>query len=89
MNKELFEALEALEKEKGISVDYMLEKIEAAMLSAYKSSYKRDGSPADNRGRRDFASTDPRAKREATGPENVRIKLDREKKEMRLYNLRL
>lgn len=86
MNKELFEALEALEKEKGISVDYMLEKIEAAMLSAYKSSNKRDGSTADgNRAKRDFAMMDSRIKRDASGPENVRIKLDREKKEMRIY----
>ena len=34
MNAELFEALEALEKIKGIPVDYMLEKVEAALLSA-------------------------------------------------------
>ena len=30
MNAEFFEALDLLEKEKGISKDYMLEKIEAA-----------------------------------------------------------
>ena len=36
MNAELFEALEALEKAKGIPVDYMLEKVEAALLSACK-----------------------------------------------------
>ena len=36
MNSELFEALELLEKEKGISVDYMLERVEAALISAYK-----------------------------------------------------
>ena len=36
MNAELFEALEALEKVKGIPVDYMLEKVEAALLSACK-----------------------------------------------------
>ena len=36
MNSELFEALEALEKEKGISTDYMLERVEAALISAYK-----------------------------------------------------
>ncbi|MBR2901138.1 MAG: transcription termination/antitermination protein NusA [Clostridia bacterium] len=36
MNKELFEALDVLEKEKGISKDYMIEKIEAALLSAYR-----------------------------------------------------
>ena len=41
MNAELFEALELLEKTKGIPVDYMLEKVEAALISAYK---KEEGS---------------------------------------------
>ncbi len=36
MNKELFEALNVLEKEKGIPKDYMIEKIEAALLSAFR-----------------------------------------------------
>ena len=36
MNAELFGALELLEKEKGIPKDYMLEKVEAALISAYK-----------------------------------------------------
>ncbi|MBQ4317068.1 MAG: transcription termination/antitermination protein NusA [Clostridia bacterium] len=36
MNKELFEALNVLEKEKGISKEYMIEKIEAALLSAFR-----------------------------------------------------
>ena len=36
MNSELFEALDMLEKEKGISKDYMLERVEAALISAYK-----------------------------------------------------
>jgi len=85
MNKELFEALEALEKEKGISVEYMLEKIEAAMLSAYKSSYKRDGAPNEGYRQKREYNSDPNGKRDTSGPENVRIKLDREKKEMRLY----
>lgn len=39
MNSELFEALELLEKTKGIPVDYMLEKIEAALVSAVKKEY--------------------------------------------------
>ena len=39
MNKEFFDALEALEKEKGIPVDYMIEKITAALTSAYKKEY--------------------------------------------------
>lgn len=36
MNSELFLALEALEKEKGISKEYMLERIEAALVAAVK-----------------------------------------------------
>ena len=39
MNKEFFLALDMLEKEKGISKEYMLEKIEAALLSACKKEY--------------------------------------------------
>ncbi len=39
MNKEFFIALEMLEKEKGIPKDYMYEKIEAALVSAYKKEY--------------------------------------------------
>lgn len=39
MNSELFEALELLEKTKGIPVDYMLEKVEAALVSAFKKEY--------------------------------------------------
>ncbi len=36
MNKEFFAALDMLEKEKGISKEYMTEKVEAALLSAFK-----------------------------------------------------
>lgn len=36
MNAELFEALDLIEKEKGISKEYMLERVEAALLGAYK-----------------------------------------------------
>ena len=39
MNKEFFVALDLLEKEKGIPKEYMLEKIEAALLSAIKKEY--------------------------------------------------
>ncbi|NMA51448.1 MAG: transcription termination/antitermination protein NusA, partial [Peptococcaceae bacterium] len=39
MNTEFLEALVDLEKEKGISVDILLEAIEAALLSAYKRNY--------------------------------------------------
>lgn len=36
MNAEFFTALELLEKEKGIPKEYMIEKIEAALVAAYK-----------------------------------------------------
>ncbi len=39
MNAEFFGALEQLEKEKGIPQTYMLEKISAALLSAFKKEY--------------------------------------------------
>ena len=39
MNKEFFVALDLLEKEKGIPKEYMLEKIEAALLSAFKKEF--------------------------------------------------
>lgn len=39
MNKEFFAALELLEKEKGIPREYLLEKIETALVSAFKKEY--------------------------------------------------
>ena len=39
MNAKLFEALDLLEKTKGIPVDYMIEKVEAALVSAFKKEY--------------------------------------------------
>ena len=36
VNKEFFLALEQLEKEKGISVDYMLDRVGQALITAYK-----------------------------------------------------
>ena len=61
MNAELFEALELLEKTKGIPVDYMLEKVEAALISAYK---KEEGSTS------------------------VRVAINREKRQLKLYRVR-
>ena len=61
MNAELFEALELLEKTKGIPVDYMLEKVEAAMQSAFKKEF---------------------------GSSAVRVAIDREKKEMKIFKQR-
>lgn len=39
-NKELELALEALEKERGIKKDYLMEQIEMALITAYKNNYK-------------------------------------------------
>lgn len=39
VNKELFEALAALDRERGISQEYMLERLEIALLSAYRKEY--------------------------------------------------
>ncbi len=39
MNVELIEALNALEKEKGIKADILIEAIEAALISAYKKNF--------------------------------------------------
>ena len=39
MNKEFFVALRLLEAEKGISQEYMIEKIEAALVAAFKKEY--------------------------------------------------
>ena len=36
MNNEFFEALELLNKQKGIPTEYMIERVEAALMSAYK-----------------------------------------------------
>lgn len=59
MNNELFEALDQLEKEKGIPKDYMLEKVDAALVSAYK--------------------------REHDGESNVRIVIDNDKREIKMF----
>ncbi len=39
MNMEIFEALKLLEKERGIPMDYMLEKIVKAIVTACKNNY--------------------------------------------------
>ena len=39
MNSEFFEALNLIEKEKGIPKAYMLERVEAALMSAFKRDY--------------------------------------------------
>ncbi len=61
MNAQLFEALQLLEKTKGIPVDYMIGKIEAALVSAYKKQF---------------------------GNTNVRIDINKTKKDMKVYRRR-
>ncbi len=39
MNSEFFKAIDLIEEEKGIPADYMLEKVEAALLSAAKKAF--------------------------------------------------
>ncbi len=58
MNKEFFEALEQLEQD-GIPKEYMLEKVEAALQTAFKKEYN--------------------------GQSNVRVMLDCEKKQVRVF----
>ena len=38
-NKEFFEAIELLEKEKGIPADYLLEKVCAAIVTSVRKDY--------------------------------------------------
>ena len=59
MNTEFFTALELLEKERGVPAAYMIEKIEAALVSAYKKEYGNNT--------------------------NVRILIDPNKKDVRVY----
>ena len=60
-NKDLFEALAALEKERGISQEYMLERVEAALQSAFKKEFH--------------------------GNENVDVKIDPLKQEVRMFKV--
>lgn len=61
MNTEFFAALDALEKEKGIPKEYMLEKVEAALVSAFR--------------------------KEEGGAENVRILMDEQKGDVKVYKV--
>ncbi len=68
MNKDFFEALNAIEKEKGIPKEYLIEKIEAALLTAFK----RDNSGLSNcRVKLDEEKKDFRFFRELTVVEEV------------------
>ena len=58
MNAEFFNDLDLLEQTKGIPKDYMIEKVEAALISAFKKEY---------------------------GKSNVRVVIDPEKKDVKVY----
>ncbi len=68
MNTEFFTALELLEKEEGIPQDYMLEKIEAALVSAFKKEY---GNNTNVRVNIDPAKKDVRVYQQKTVVEEV------------------
>ena len=61
MNQEFFNALDLLEKTKGIPKEYMIEKVEAALISAFKKEY---------------------------GTANVRVVINPEKKDVKVYECR-
>ena len=61
MNQEFFNALDLLEKTKGIPKEYMIEKVEAALVSAFKKEY---------------------------GTSNVRVVINPEKKDVKVYECR-
>jgi len=61
MNAEFFDALDMLEQTKGIPKEYMLERVEAALLSAFKKE---------------------------RGRSNVRVAINPEKKDIKLYECR-
>ena len=62
MNAEFFNALDMLESEKGIPKEYMFERVEAALISAYK--------------------------RENDTRTNVRVLIDQDKKEIKLFQIK-
>lgn len=67
MNKEFIEALEALEEEKHISKDKLIEAVEAAMLAAYKRNYWPTGKKEKEKDKENNVRAD-----------NVRIIVDRD-----------
>ena len=69
MNAEFFEAIEAIEKEKGIPQDYMLEKIRAALMTAFK----RDNPEGEMAGQLE------------NGEDSVVVDIDRDKKTIAMF----
>mgnify|MGYP002528897515 CR=1 FL=1 len=89
MNKELFEALDVLEKEKGIPKEYMIERVEAALLSAYR---KDSGGNENARVKLDPEKADVRLYKQLTVVETVEdekteISLEEARQKSKKYEL--
>ena len=89
MNKELFEALNILEKEKGISKEYMIERIEAALISAFR---KENGGYENARVKLDPVKQDVKLYKQLTVVEEVidpqtEISLDDARAKSKRYKL--
>ncbi|CCO09427.1 transcription termination factor NusA [Desulforamulus hydrothermalis] len=89
MNSEFLEALKDLEKEKGISVDVLLEAIEAALLSAYKRNFGslQNARVHIDRETGDFKVYSQRAVVEEAQDDRVEISLEEARKIDPRYNL--
>ncbi len=76
MNEEFFEALNLLEREKGIPKDYMLERVKMALLAAFRKQ-EGIGKPA----------TKEERLRDEEEPISARVEIDEERGEIKLYKL--
>lgn len=89
MNAEFFEALDLLEKEKGIPKEYMLERVQAALIGAYKRD--RGGSTnvrvAIDPVKKDVRVYEQRTIVETIADETTEITLDEARKINRRYEL--
>lgn len=74
--KAFFDALNDIEAERGISKQYMLEKIEAALISAYKSATKHDQQAAKAAGAGDEERGKDAAAPAKEAPSNVSVIFD-------------
>jgi len=89
MNKEFFDALDMLEKDKGIPKEYMIERVEAALLSAYK---KDSGGKENARVKLDAVKKDIKLFRQLSIVEEVlnektEISLEEAQKKSRKYEV--
>lgn len=78
----VFEALNDMERERGISKQYLLEKLEAALISAYKSASRHDQQVARSSG--DGAGGREAGSKESASPSNVSVIFDEENASIRM-----